>query len=346
MPYMIYEDSLTRMYGSPGSGKSFVALDMALSLAAGRAWGGRMVKPTRVVYVMAEGQAVNADRMDAWLSRNGVDIDRIEDTFFVVPDAVMLTEHAAAPFVDWVRENQPKLVVLDTKNAMMAGEENSASDFAAMRRTLDAIRKASGCCVMLVDHTGYEGTRARGSSAGTAAMDTEIRVDMDDTDRPVLITAEVTRDKAAESGHRMAWRLTPEHPAAVLVPVDVPEQRTPVEIPIWTCSPLPIPEEILDYKGTGATHLETLSRLMMHDAGRAAEPSRIGLSRAEVCTLVKEAAAVVPHVSFNKSGVIRAWSVLQELAWIEAATEKTNEVGRHIWVDKTRRFQDPSEDQL
>lgn len=322
MPYMIYEDSLTRMYGSPGSGKSFVALDMALSLAAGRAWGGRMVKPTRVVYVMAEGQAVNADRMDAWLSRNSVELERIEDTFFVVPDAIMLTEHAAAPFVDWVREHQPKLVVLDTKNAMMAGEENSATDFAAMRRTLDAIRKASGCCVLLVDHTGYEGTRARGSSAGTAAMDTEIRVDMDDTDRPVLITAEVTRDKAAEAGHRMAWRLTPEHPAAVLVPTEVPD--APVPTPPWVTDERALPEKVESFEGSGEQIVREMARLMRHDAGPAGDRSGTGVSRAEAAKDLRKWCEA-------KDGTIRnAWSALKSMGFIEPV-EKATETGRHTW---------------
>lgn len=328
MPYMIYEDSLARMYGSPGSGKSFVALDMALSLAAGRAWGGRMVAPTRVVYVMAEGQAVNADRIDAWMSRNGVDTERLEDQFFAVPDAVMLTEHAARPFIGWVRENQPKLVVLDTKNAMMVGEENSASDFAVMRRVLDQIRKASGCCVLLIDHTGYEGTRARGSSAGTAAMDTEIRVDMDASEKPALITAEVTRDKASEAGHRMAWRLMPEHPAAVLVPQDVPEVPVDPNIPEWLTDTTPLPERIEAFEGRGSAAIVPLARYMRMAAG-SGDPSGMGRS------LTDARREMGDEVSRKTIGM--AWSALKAMGFLESRfenpTETQERTGAHVWND-------------
>lgn len=323
---MIYEDSLARMYGAPGSGKSFVAMDMALSLAAGRSWAGRMLRPTKVVYVMAEGQAVNADRMEAWMSRNGVDADRLDDRFFAVPDAVMLTETAAAPFVAWVRENQPKLVVLDTKNAMMVGEENSASDFAVMRRTLDAIRKASGCCVLLIDHTGYEGSRARGSSAGTAAMDTEIRVEMDSTERPATVTAEVTRDKASEAGYRLAWRLMPEHPAAVLVPTDVSEVAPPT-LPEWLTDFDPLPEEIEAFEGRGAAAIKPLARYMRMAAGPKGDPARIGRSLAEAASDLKD--------ELDRKTVRMAWSALKSMGYLESKfddpSETQDRVGPHVW---------------
>lgn len=322
MAYMLYEDSLARMYGAPGSGKSFVAMDIALSLAAGRAWAGRMLEPRKVVYVMAEGQAVNADRVDAWMSKHSVSDDRLEGRFFAIPDAVMLTETAARPFIEWVRENQPKLVVLDTKNAMMVGEENSATDFATMRRTLDLIRKASGCCVLLIDHTGYEGSRARGTSAGTAAMDTEIRVEMDSSDHLTLITAEVTRDKAAEAGYRLAWHLVPEHPAAVLVPAAVPD--APVPTPPWMLDDRVLPEKVTDFNGSGEQVIQELARLMRHDAGPEGDRSGTGVSRAE-------AAKDLRKWCDAKDGTIRnAWSALKSMGFIEPV-EKATETGRHVW---------------
>lgn len=326
MTFMLYEDSLARMYGAPGSGKSFVAMDIALSLAAGRSWGGRLLKPRTVVYVMAEGQAVNADRMDAWMSKHAIDEDRLEGRFFSVPDAVMLTEFAVRPLVSWAEENQPKLVVLDTKNAMMLGEENSASDFAAMRRALDLIRKASGCCVLLIDHAGYEGTRARGSSAGTAAMDTEIRVEMDDSERPALITAEVTRDKAAEAGHRMAWRLVPEHPSAVLVPVEVSEIAPP-HVPEWLTDPTPLPEKIESFEGRGAAAMAPLARYMRMAAGPGGDPARIGRTLAEAATDLRD--------ELDRKTVRMAWSALKAMGFLESKFDSPSETqertGAHVW---------------
>lgn len=332
MPFMLYEDSLSRMFGAPGSGKSFVALDIALSMAAGRFWGGRRLEQRKVVYVMAEGQRVNADRAEAWTSRHGVGVEDLDDWFFAVPDAIALTEHGVTELVAWVRDNQPGLVVLDTKNAMMIGEENSASDFAAMRRALDLIRKAAGCCVLLVDHTGYEGTRARGTSAGTAAMDTEIKVTKDDDQKPSLITAEVTRDKAAEAGHTLAWHLTPEHPAAVLVSTTAAVQTKEDMRPDWVRDETPLPDAIEGYEGPGQRAVVPLARYMRMVAGPKGDMARIGRTLADARTELKD------EVDRKTVGI--AWSSLKAMGYLECRFEEPTETqertGAHVWNDPNR----------
>lgn len=326
---MLYRDSLARVYGAPGSGKSFVALDVALSIALGKFWGGTRMLPAPVIYVMAEGQAVNADRTEAWLSKHG---ERLDDNFVVVPDAVLLTEFAARDLVKLVEIEQPVLVVLDTKNAMMVGEENSATDFAVLRRVLDQIRKAAECCVVLVDHTGYEGTRARGSSAGTAAMDTEIRIEKDAN----VVTAEVTRDKASEAGTSWTWILTPEHPAAVLVrpPDGVGEGIVDPDKPEWR-------EETEDgmpawIRDSRSSYLHELARYMRFETSMEQDPSRDGR------TLVNAVAALTPPTSNKtttqawRSGLTRAWSALKDKGCLsywqdEPGTALQMSSGKHLW---------------
>lgn len=337
---MLYRNSLARLYGAPGSGKSFVAMDMALSLAAGKFFLGRRLEKAPVVYVMAEGQAVNADRAEAWLSRHAVAVEEIEYTFWAVPDAIQLTEAGVKPFIDVIEPIQPALVILDTKNAMMVGEENSASDFAVMRRALDMIRKTSECCVLLVDHTGYEGTRARGSSAATAGMDTEIRIDNDGA-RPALITAEVTRDKAAECGSTWAWHLIPEHPAAVLVPVamdltvsidpDRPEWRdatTENDLPRWIADRQP---------SAGKTYLVDLARYMKFETSHVEDPDRQGRNLTQAIAAVRPPTADKKTTESWRSGVGRAWSQLKKKGcleyWnIEGGTGLQERSGYHVWV--------------
>jgi hypothetical protein len=319
---MLYRDSLARIFGEPGCGKSFLALDIALCMATGRSFDGHPLERERVVYVMAEGQAVNGDRTEAWMSRNGVDSEDLRDWFFVVPDAVMLTETAAAPFIAKVAEVQPALVVLDTKNAMMVGEENSATDFAALRRVMDRIRKAADCCVVLIDHTGYEASRARGSSAGTAAMDTEIRV-RKDTEKPPMVTAEVTRDKAAESGTVWAWHLIPESPAAVLMPTDVPDETNDA-LPDWMTDTEPLPLEIERYEGSGQSAVPTLARYM-----RLAAANDIGRSLTTVRRDLKIS-------EFSADTIDRAWVALKKLGFLVPAyatpTDAQDKGGHHRWV--------------
>lgn len=324
---MLYRDSLARIFGAPGSAKSFLAMDLALSIAAGRFWGGTKLRSEPVVYVMAEGQRVNGDRAEAWISRNRVQPEDIDDKFITVPDAVLLTEIAAAPLIQLVAEVRPALVVLDTKNAMMIGEENSATDFAALRRVLDRIRKAADCCVVLVDHTGHEGTRARGSSAGTAAMDTEIRIIKDDESKPALVLAEVTRDKAGEAGTEWAWRLVPEHPAAVLEKTDMPEVAPAAED--WLRAVSALPQDVERYEGPGSKAVAALARLMLFQTIPRHDRSQLGMTLTEARKALKE------RLDHDPMTVKRAWSALKDLGYIASVYEEPTPIqeqtGAHVW---------------
>jgi hypothetical protein len=205
VPGAFYRNSLGKVFGGPGSTKSFLMIDLALSLATGTPWFGQALEQARVHYVMAEGQAVNTRRALAWFADRGVEQPGPE-WFTAIPQGVLLTEVGIAEYIELVRRERPALIILDTKNRMMVGEENSASDNGVMIRAMDALRQAAdGACVVLVDHTGLmDPTRGRGSNAVEAAMDTEIRVARDEQG---LITAEVSRDKDAEDGRRWTYRL-------------------------------------------------------------------------------------------------------------------------------------------
>lgn len=324
---MLYRDSLARIFGAPGSAKSFLSMHLGLTIASGGWWSGTKLRREPVVYVMAEGQRVNGDRAEAWVSKHHVLPEDIDDTFITVPDAVLLTEIAAAPLIQLVTEVRPALVVLDTKNAMMVGEENSATDFAALRRVLDQIRKAADCCVVLVDHTGYEGARARGSSAGTAAMDTEIRVVKDDESKPSLVMAEVTRDKAGEAGTEWAWRLVPEHPAAVLEKADVPMVADAAED--WLRRATGLPLDVERYEGPGSKAVADLARLMLFQTMPRHDRSQLGLTLAEARKALKE------RLDHDPMTVKRAWSALKDLGYIasvyEDPTPIQEQTGAHVW---------------
>ncbi len=223
VPKMLFADSTAKMYGPPGGTKSYFALDLVMHMVMGRPWRGRLLGRQKVHYVMAEGQAVNTVRALGWLHHHmpNVDPSSISDWLTVIPQGVLLTPEGVARYLRQVETDQPALIVLDTKNAMMDGNENDASDVAVMVRSMRAIKDAAGgACVLLIDHTGLsDATRGRGSNAVTAAMDTEIRVSLENGTG----TAEVTRNKAAIPGASWSYRL---HTVA-----DVPDLDADVDAP-------------------------------------------------------------------------------------------------------------------
>lgn len=170
-------DTLAVMYGRPGCGKSFLALDLACHVATGSWWQRQEVNAGPVLYVVAEGAQGMGVRFDAWrrLNRYSADVT----TLAWLPGAVQFLEpeqvHALA---DVTGELTPRLVIIDTISRSMAGgDENAASDMTPVVLAADTIRAASGACVLLVHHSGKDTTAgARGHSSLLGAADTEIEV--------------------------------------------------------------------------------------------------------------------------------------------------------------------------
>lgn len=167
-------DTVARISGAPGSGKSFVVLDIAGCVGAGLEWQGHATRAGHVVVLVAEGARGIRKRRDAWESHYGRKMEGV--TFLPVPVQAVGPEWAA--FVQIVAELHPSLVVLDTQARITVGvQENDASDMGRFVEAVEALRRATGACVLLVHHTGAaESDRARGSTAVNGAMQTEIIV--------------------------------------------------------------------------------------------------------------------------------------------------------------------------
>jgi hypothetical protein len=226
-------------------GKSYLILDIALSLATGREWRGhRLVGrdggPGKVHYVMAEGLDVNKCRRDAWLRYHGVDGNELRGHFIVSDgEGLLLTVPGIAQYRVFVQKDKPDLIILDTKNALFTGEESSGRDHGEMIRALNTLRKdAGGATVVLIGHSGLgDPSRSRGSNAEEAGVGTATRISRDE--ETGLFTAYQKRDKSAGAvPAQWHWRLfgidevdRPPFmdPPAVCVPAEVGDFQ-PIEM--------------------------------------------------------------------------------------------------------------------
>jgi RecA-family ATPase len=89
----------------------------------------------------------------------------------------------------------PALVVLDTLNRSLRGSENDSKDMAAYIASADAIREAFNCAVAIVHHCGIDGTRPRGSTALSGAVDAQLSVKRDASDA-IIVEVEFLKDGA------------------------------------------------------------------------------------------------------------------------------------------------------
>lgn len=180
---LLGDGQLSVVYGESNCGKTFWALDLALSIARGGEWFGREVDRRGVVYVALEGSYGIRNRIAAYKLHHGLEDATLP--FGIVQQSLDLLETTDGPrlteaigLASKSIEMPVGLVVLDTlSRAMAGGNENSPEDMGGLVRNVDLIRAATGSHVMFIHHSGKDQARgARGHSLLRAATDTEIEI--------------------------------------------------------------------------------------------------------------------------------------------------------------------------
>ena len=195
------ENSLSVIFGDPGSGKTFIALSLAASVATGRHWNGQSVKQGSVFYIAGEGFSGISRRLAAWSKYHECPLD---DTplFISEKPAQLLDRENAILVAETINElaakhGRPKLVVIDTLARNFGnGNENNTEDMSTFISILDClIRIPFNCCILIVHHTGHnDKDRARGSIALKGAADSEYSIVKKDN----AVTMTTTKMKDAE----------------------------------------------------------------------------------------------------------------------------------------------------
>lgn len=194
----IPDNALTMIYGESGAGKTFVLLDILCHMAAGLSWQGLKTKAGVVVLLAGEGHHGLRQRVAAWCRHHGV--DRLDNLLISNKSIDIDSPSAAIQIMHAVRDatDEPiALVGIDTVNNHMAGDENSARDTRLFLNQLAVVSSALEAGVVIAHHVGVAAeakTRARGSSAWKASLDSSILV----TNSNGQITVACTKMKDAE----------------------------------------------------------------------------------------------------------------------------------------------------
>ena len=172
---------LALLIGPDGTGKTFAAVGLALSVLTGQDWLGHLIRHSGpVAYIAAEGRGSIKPRALAWVAHHGRDPDEILDGFHLTTvDAGALalvnsTDTAAIIAELDSLDVPPALVVVDTY-AMASGvtDENDNAQAGTVAGNLRRIAEATGAAVLVVHHPKKgEDSNSRGASALRAAMST------------------------------------------------------------------------------------------------------------------------------------------------------------------------------
>ena len=202
---MIEDGALGVIYGPPNGGKTFVALDWALSVATDRKWQGRRVRSGGVVYIVAEGGRNIGRRIKAWMIHNDVrEVDRMFSVLRAIP---FKNSGDVDDLVSQIRASRvsPRLIVIDTLARCFAGgDENSTEDMSEFVAACSRLQADTESAVVVVHHSGKSpAARERGSSALRGAADSMISV----AQASKIISIKVDKQKDGELAKEVRLRL-------------------------------------------------------------------------------------------------------------------------------------------
>lgn len=176
---LLPKTGLAALYGASGSGKSFLALDMSASIAAGnKDWYGLRVSNCPVTYCVLEGEAGMGKRVAAWEAHTQIEIaDKLR---FIAQPFDITVASDVQELAEAIRAagGADGLIVLDTLNRAAPGaDENSSKDMGEIIANAKALQQLTGGMVLLVHHTGKDESKGmRGHSSLFAAMDAVVAV--------------------------------------------------------------------------------------------------------------------------------------------------------------------------
>ena len=176
---LIPEGGLSVIYGQPASFKSFVAIDMCLSISSSIDWQGYDTGAGKTLFIAAEGVGGLKKRIQAWLAKHK-DITKTPDFHVLATTVDFLDPEQLDKLINTIHNigKDFKLIVIDTIARTLSNsgsDENSASDMGMFLSACDTVREQTKSAILAIHHSGKnEASGLRGSSALLGGVDTSI----------------------------------------------------------------------------------------------------------------------------------------------------------------------------
>jgi len=197
---ILCRNSIGTMFGDSGTMKSFVALDLGLSIACGLDYHGHKVHQGGVVYVCGENFHGTPKRVMAWCMENDIDTETEVPFFITRLPVALIDETSMVCLADDILKSceNPALIIVDTLSANFGqGDESSNSDVGQLLANVSTYFSGLGACVMFVHHVGHGAKdRERGAYALRANVDFRIQVDKPADSPSLTLTSLKVKDGA------------------------------------------------------------------------------------------------------------------------------------------------------
>lgn len=203
---------LSALYGESTAGKTFVALNLAFTIARGIDWNGHPVKKGGVAYICAEDGRGARNRLKAYEVHNECSLAGLP--FYLLPDSPNLLDKAdAAEIIRSLRTlGKIDVVFIDTLAQTTPGSSEDSEDMGMAMSNCKRIHKATGALVIPVHHPGKDLSKGmRGWSGLFGAMDSVMEVSKSEDGRRFV---KIIKQKNGEAGQEWGLNL-------ISVPIDM-----------------------------------------------------------------------------------------------------------------------------
>jgi hypothetical protein len=157
--------------GAPKCAKTWLGLDMALSVATGTACLGKYAVPEPgpvLIYLAEDALLVVRERIEGMARHRGLDLAPVEIHVITAPVLRLDRDRDRARLLETTKRLRPRLLLLDPLVRLHGIDENNASEVAALLAYFRSLQRQFDVSVLLVHHT-------RKNAAGGAAAGLGLR---------------------------------------------------------------------------------------------------------------------------------------------------------------------------
>lgn len=152
--------------GAPKCSKTWLALDMSLSVATGTPCLGRYAIPDPgpvLVYLAEDSLTIIRERVEGLARHRGLSLDTVPIHVITAPVLQLDREPHRSQLEETVRQLRPRLLLLDPLVRLHGIDENHAGEVAELLAYFRALQRELHVAVILVHHT------RKNAAGGTAA---------------------------------------------------------------------------------------------------------------------------------------------------------------------------------
>ena len=157
--------------GAPKCAKTWLGLDIALSVATGTACLGKYIVPEPgpvLVYLAEDALPVVRERIEGMARYRGLDLGPVEIHVITAPVLRLDRDRDRTRLRETTRQLRPKLLLLDPLVRLHGIDENHAGEVAALLAYFRSLQRELDLSVLLVHHT-------RKNAAGGVALGQGLR---------------------------------------------------------------------------------------------------------------------------------------------------------------------------